>query len=165
MMQLFLAAAVIAAVALLALSSFRLKQRRLAAALAGLAVLLTIALAVVVWRQRLPPPQVDVSAVEIRLDAMHVTANGWRVQGIAANHSALDISSLNLRLIAKDCDSQQHCVNVAQHDFLLLLNIPAGGQYPVRYAFDDLNMDVEGELRWELEIVSADGYAGRQKSE
>lgn len=160
MLQLLVAGVIVLALLLLAASSFRLQQRALGSALLLLALAMSATVSWVVLRQNTPPPAVDVANLALHLNAVHPTANGWRVEGEVTNTGATDISSMTLAAVALDCNADGVCSPVGRRQFDLLLNVPAGKQYPVRYPLDDFIPPVQGELQWQLEAVSAVGYAG-----
>ena len=159
MLQLLLASIVVLALLLLSASSFRLGQKSLGVALLVLAITMTSVVSWVVLRQNAPAPSLAINSVELRLDAMHPTAVGWRLEGEVANRGETDISSLTLAVVALDCDPQGACDELARREFDLLLNVPAGKQYPVRYPLEGLSPSAAGELRWQLEAVKVLGYA------
>jgi len=162
LLHLLLASVVITALLLLALSSFRLRQRLLAGVLLTAALVLTVIVAVVAFQQNALAPQLDTAQLSLRLDAMHKTARGWRLEGQVENLGTQDVSSMTLAVIALDCDQQDQCRAVARREFDLLLNVPAGKGYPLRQALDALPVSVEGELSWRLEAVSVLGYADQR---
>ncbi len=162
MLHLLLAVVIISALSLLALSSFRLGQRAMAAALAVAAVLMSTLVGWAIVQQDRQAPTLDASQLQVELGAMHVTANGWRIEGQVRNLGDKDVSAMTLAAIALDCDARQTCAPLWRGEFDLLMNVPAGKSYPLRYALDAPPLTAEGELRWQLESVSALGYADQR---